>query len=118
MPRFDTLRISSEATSVEEITIPLKLMDRTQYPNLSMVAVLVYSYLCALPKQIDDEGREYVVFPLSTATELFGGCAKSTITTSISRLKEAGLLEIRQIGFGEARRYYVTKEETKFESQH
>lgn len=110
-----TTNLPPSASKVTEITVPLKLMDRAKYPRLSIMPILIFSYIKSLPKEIDEEGREFAVFPLKEAMRVFG-CVQSTASTSITTLRKLGLLEVKQVGWGQSRRYYV-KEEDDLEKQ-
>ncbi len=108
MSKFDSTFIVPSKSKVQAITIPVEIFDKKRYPLIKMSAALIYGYILALPREVDENGQEYVSFPLSEATEVFG-CVPSTITTNMAALKKEGLIAVKHAGYGKARRYYILK---------
>ncbi len=92
---------------IKELVIPITLFDRRKYSGLTRDAILLYGILAAMPKEMDQQGRECVPFSLASAEEILGRKTTS-ISTSFSLLKENGIIETTtRSKFGGVKRYIV-----------
>ena len=103
------------------LQMPKFLFDRDRYPDLDCSDMVCYALLgdrfrlSAANSWKDGDGNVYCYYPYTELQEDMG-VADKTVTKSLGRLREYGLIDVKRQGNGKPNRIYVLK--TGFETAH